>query len=533
MARLLPVGLDLHDIEVTAEREVVRILRDGLDDSWVVVPGVRLKDGSRDREIDILIASPTRGVIVIEVKGGAISIDEGVWRRSSGEALNPQPDAQIEGAKHALARRLKAMGIDMRGLFIIDAVSLPAVRNVPESGAGVALPRERILDGTLLDHPQAAIEALLPEHDPVPLERFSRFLSALKPTIELDGRVGRASPAAMRLLDQATIDHLTVARGLDVNQRVVATGGPGTGKSWLIVDWARRAVERGERTAVICFNKPISEQLASSLADVDVTVATYHSLIIDHLMAGHDFAIPPTGGAEYWDHTPTTILMDHIDSIERRFDTFIIDEGQDLRPHWLDSLEALLDPVGPRRILMTIDPEQMIYVGADVWREPEGAMRLPLGTSLRSCRHVADVVLALGGPGPLPAAPAGMPTVRLASGNKETVKNVRKRVRELVEDYGVPHSEILVLATSRDEQRRLLESSDDVVTLVEWEARAEGVVPCETVHRTKGIEATAVILVAPEEEPRTQLVYIGASRAVWSLTLIGPATLGELCGLTG
>jgi ATP-dependent exoDNAse (exonuclease V) alpha subunit len=59
------------------------------------------------------------------------------------------------------------------------------------------------------------------------------------------------------------------------------------------------------------------------------------------------------------------------------------------------------------------------------------------------------------------------------------------------------------------------------------------VVPCETVHRTKGIEATAVILVAPEEEPRTQLVYIGASRAVWSLTLIGPATLGELCGLTG
>lgn len=533
MARLLPDGLDLHEIEVVAERSVVEILRDGLDDSWVVVHGIRLKDGHRDREIDVLIASPTRGVLVIEVKGGPISIDQGVWKRSDGSALSPQPDAQIEGAKHALARRLKAMGIDLRGLFMLDAVSLPAVRNIPDDGLGVALPRERILDGTRLDNPYPAVAAILEEQAPVPLERFSRFLSALKPTIELDGRVGRASPAAMRLLDQTTIDHLGVARELDVNRRVVATGGPGTGKSWLIIDWAKRAVERGERVAVICFNKPISEQLAASLADVDVRVATYHSLIIDHLLPGHDFAIPAGAGAEYWDHRPTEILVENLGTIATRFDTFIIDEGQDLRPQWLDSLEALLDPAGPGRILMTIDPEQMIYVRESDWREPEGAMRLPLVTSLRSCRHVAEVVKALGGPGPLPAAPAGMPTIRLASGAKETAKNVRRRITQLVTEYGVPHSEILVLTTSRDEQRKLLEASDDEVTLVEWEDRAEGVVPCETVHRTKGLEATAVILVAPEDEPRRQLVYIGASRAVWSLTLIGPPALGELCGLTG
>lgn len=533
MARLLPDGLDLHEIEVTAEREVVRTLRDRLDDSWVVVHGIRLKDGRRDREIDILIASPTRGVLVIEVKGGTISIDQGVWRRHDGTALSPQPDVQIEGAKHALVRRLKGMGIDLRDLYMLDAVSLPAVRNIPDDGLGVALPRERILDGTRLDHPHAAVAAILEEQPPVPVERFNRFLSALKPTIELDGRVGRASPAALRLLDQTTIDHLGVARELDVNRRVVATGGPGTGKSWLIVDWAKRAVERGERVAVICFNKPISEQLASSLADVDVVVATYHSLIIDHLLPGHDFAIPAGAGAEYWDHRPTEILMENLDAITTRFDTFIIDEGQDLRPQWLDSLDALLDPDGPGRILMTIDPEQMIYVGRSEWREPEGAMRLPLVTSLRSCRHVAEVVQALGGPGPLPAAPAGMPTIRLASGARETVKNVRRRITQLVEEYGVPHSEILVLTTSREEQRALLDASDDAVTLVEWEDRAEGVVPCETVHRTKGIEATAVILVAPEETPRKQLVYIGASRAVWSLTLIGPPALGELCGLTG
>jgi len=531
MARLLPADFELREIDDPAERSVVRSLVEALDDQWIVVPNVRVKTPKHDIEIDVVVAHPGRGVVLVEVKGGPVAVTDGVWT-SYGNRLRPPPDEQIIRAKHGLVRRLRTMGIDLTDLFIVDTVGLPHVRNVPPEGLGTALPRERILDGTVLDDPGPAFEAILREHDPVPVERFERFLTALKPTVVLDGGTGRASPAALRLLDEATTERLDALRALGDHDRVVVTGGPGTGKTWLVLDWARRAARRGDRTAVICFNRPIANQLAAALDGHDLIVATYHSLLMDHLLPGHDFAVPPGAGQEYWDHVPTAILAEHLDAVEQRFDTFIVDEAQDLRPQWFDSLETLLDPAGPRRILMTVDEAQMIYVSPDRWRRPDGVVTLPLETNLRSCRHVAAVIEHLGGPSPLPSAPAGLETVLLPSGPRETVKSVRRRVRELVTDHGVPHSEILVLTSTRELRDAVLGASDETVAFGSWEDRDEGVVICQTIHRTKGLEATAVILVAPEDEPDAQLVYIGVSRAIWSLTLVGTAPLAALTGLT-
>jgi superfamily I DNA/RNA helicase len=118
----------------------------------------------------------------------------------------------------------------------------------------------------------------------------------------------------------------------------------------------------------------------------------------------------------------------------------------------------------------------------------------------------------------------------LPSGPRETVKSVRRRVHQLVSDHGVPHGEILVLTTTRETRDLVLDASDETVGFSSWEDRDEGVVVCQTIHRTKGLEATAVILVAPEDEPDRQLVYIGVSRAIWSLTLVGSVGLAELTG---
>lgn len=529
MARLIPADLDLHEIDDAAERSVVRDLTERLDDQWVIVPNVRIKVDHTDREIDIVVAHPGRGAVLLEVKGGPVTVVDGVWS-SYGNKLRPQPDEQIMKAKHGLVRRLKAMGIDLTDLFLVDAVCLPAVRNVPPEGLGTALPREQIIDGTVLDDPTPAFEAILREHDPVPVARFERFLTALKPTVVLDGGTGRASPAALRLLDETTEERLDALRALGDHDRVVVTGGPGTGKTWLVLDWARRAAERGDRTAVICFNRPIANQLAAALADHDVIVATYHSLLMDHLLPDHDFAVPPDAGQEYWDHVPTRILSELLHTVEQRFDTFIIDEAQDLRPQWFDSLDGLLDPSGPQRILMTVDEAQMIYVSPDRWRRPDGVVTLPLDANLRSCRHVAAVIEHLGGPRALPSAPAGLQTVLLPSGPRETVKSVRRRIQQLVTDHGVPHGEILVLTTTRETRDLILDASDDTVGLCSWDHRDEGVVVCETIHRTKGLEATAVILVAPEPDPDPQLVYIGVSRAIWSLTLVGSSRLADVTG---
>ena len=73
----------------------------------------------------------------------------------------------------------------------------------------------------------------------------------------------------------------------------------------------------------------------------------------------------------------------------------------------------------------------------------------------------------------------------------------------------------------------------DGCPLTRWEQRSEDAVLCETVHRTKGLEKMAVILVDQSEEPNEVLLYVGASRAVASLTVVGSMAVGEALALVG
>ncbi len=109
-------------------------------------------------------------------------------------------------------------------------------------------------------------------------------------------------------------------------------------------------------------------------------------------------------------------------------------------------------------------------------------------------------------------------------------KRVRDAVKTLSQTYGIPFSQIAVLTThtsARLVARRAIEGC----RLVRWADRCEDAVLCETVHRTKGLERTAVILVDMSGEPDPMLLYIGASRAVSVLRLVGPPGLAHAAGV--
>jgi hypothetical protein len=123
----------------------------------------------------------------------------------------------------------------------------------------------------------------------------------------------------------------------------------------------------------------------------------------------------------------------------------------------------------------------------------------------------------------------------MAGGAKERRKRVRDLLAELTEVHGVPRSQILVLTLRtwlRDELLEAAAAHPLELPLARWEHRSEDTVLCETVHRTKGLERAAVIVVGGSDDADPQLVYIGASRAIWSLTLVGQTQLAEIAGLS-
>ena len=521
MAHLVPSDFDLGGLE-HSERRVCEAMLSGLDDTWLVLPTVPIFDRG-DAEIDLLLVSPAQGVVLVEVKGGAVHLEDGVWYQYD-RRLAKSPVEQVARAKHALIGRMRSARVDMEGLYMTHVVALPDVGAIPVEGLGPDAPASILLAKPELLDPSAAIRRFgAPDRVPVPRDRLERFVRAVRPTVELSTGEGGVMLATSRHLDATTRAVMTAVRGLDSQQRVLVTGGAGTGKTWLAIDWARRAVARGERTLVVCFNKPIGEFLHRRLRNTTATVGTYHDVVV-RLLEPHGFRVGENPGPDYWDTIPTAGLAFHADRIGQPFDTLIIDEGQDIKPHWLESLERLLDPSGPRRLLMTADPSQAIYERD--WVPPPNMVTNHLEHNLRNARPIAAFVKRLGGPEPLPGAPGTVPVRHLlAGGRKEIAKRVRETVVELTEQHSIPFSGILVVTRHKKERDDLVANPPEGCPMVRWEDRSEEAILCETVHRAKGLERLAVIYVDTSAEPDRQLQYIGASRAIAWLTLVGSPAL--------
>jgi len=527
VAKLLPADFDLTLLP-ESEQRVCKAFLLGLDETWTVVPSVPILVDGADCEIDIVLVSPTRGMVLVEVKGGLITIDKGRWMQY-GRQLHRSPVEQVMKAKHQLFKRLRTSNVSTEGLFTVHAVALPDVGSVPSAGLGPDAPAEILFAKPQLEFPAVAVNALLREHGPVEPKRVARLLAALRPDIALDGNEGQVLQWAGKQLDAETRIHLTNMREIDRNHRVLVTGGAGTGKTMLVVDWAKRAIERGERTLVVCFNRPIADQLQRSLADTSAMASTYHDIAV-RLLEPHGFKVGANPTAEYWRDVPTEALEFHAERIGTPFDTIIVDEGQDIYPHWFASLERLLDPNGPRNLLVVADPAQAIYVKP--WNPPADMMEVPMLFNLRNCAAIARLVQRLGGPAPLPSAPHGDTVLHLhAGGYKEVRKRVRDSVQQLSQTYSIAFSQIAVLTMHTDVRDALLAEPIEGCPLVRWVDRSEDAILCETVHRTKGIERTAVIVVDLSGEPDKRLLYIGVSRAVSVLRLVGPPALAHAAGV--
>jgi DNA helicase IV len=64
-----------------------------------------------------------------------------------------------------------------------------------------------------------------------------------------------------------------------------------------------------------------------------------------------------------------------------------------------------------------------------------------------------------------------------------------------------------------------------------WEERFDGNIVCETIHRIKGLERDAVILVTSQADLPDNLLYVGMSRAISKLIIVGPPALRARLGL--
>ena len=533
MGILVPADFDLRTIENGDEREVVRRLVDGLNDGWLIFPNVTFRT-HRAHEIDVVLLHEELGVVHLEVKGHRVYVQGGEWYGVQGK-MKPQPFSQAETNAYALRDELKKRWPGVFDHFPVRfGVAFPNTTEL-HGHLPPAVKRSQLFLAPDLEDIQHAIETFVAESRPgsrFTVEQMNGIIQYLKPDADFTWDPEARIRMHRQRMEALCASQVRALERLDANRRVVVTGGAGSGKTRLALGWARRAsISRNERVLVTCFNEPLADQIKFHLEDYEnVVVGAF--LSIARTFEGMPHLEEPVNmtaedASTFWNETVIGHLHLNWPRITEKFDTIIIDEAQDFSPAWIAQLESLLDEEGPRRLMMVADSGQEIFSrGFRMPKTEDGWTLCELVNNCRNSHQIARLLRTLLGGAPSPEI--GPETIGIEFDEATTADFVAK-VKTILDrqpDDGsgllAPIGSKVVLVPSV----KLRDALRSELGLGSWDERDTKIV-CETERRMKGTEFDTVILVDPEYRMDDRALYIGISRAINQLFVVGSRELGE------
>ncbi len=532
MARVFPDGWrELPPLENhSGELETLRELAEGLPDDYTVYHGVHWTRIDRSNhaiygEIDYAVVSPAGKLLLIEKKAGVLfETPEGLMKHYGG---------QPKSVSSQLARNLDALHYRLRRscaphpVFVDALLYCPhhRVRNPGSAGIDPA----RIVDAGSSKQLIDIILRILPatdESSPA-TEQVHRFLAELIEIVpEVHATVGEAGTLYTRLSGGLS----EWARRLDFSPfRLRVVGTAGSGKTQLAMAVYRDALAAGCRPLYVCYNRPLSDHIAS-IAPAGGTVSNYHHLGAQiALKQGLQVDFSQPGAFARIEQVLDAYTPDSGECC----DELIVDEGQDFPQPWADNLMRFLAPGG--RVWWLEDPMQNLYRRDSV--SLPGWTTLRCDTNYRSPKRIVQLINGLIPQcGPMTAgSPVMGHDVDILSYDspRGLLMNTVNALNRCVEaGFKKQH---IALITYRGRDTSSLATYDRLgpYTLKgptgDYDPQgipihAEGDITIDSVHRFKGRAAPCVVLTEIEfetlDDNAIRRLFVGATRATMKLVLV-------------
>jgi len=516
---------DLND----GEQKVVRVLADGLSDSWFIFTRQDLWSAERTYEIDVLLMHEKYGFLALEVKGGPVRIANGEWYRGH-ERFRVSPVRQVHDAAFELRDQIRETSLLLKHVHIPYAVAFPDVVKLDGQ-----LPPSCTEDMLFLNPVFENIEELVincinksGHRQYLSSQKIEEFFKIVLPTVNFvwdpEARRRYSEDAMTRISDE----QVRALRSLDINDRVLVSGVAGSGKTRLALWWANQSARAGRNTFLTCYNDPLSKYLASaSVPYPTLTVGPFLRAVSQ--FPGIPQLEEPTDLGDrddFWNSQMIDHLLTHAGDSHVKFETIVIDERQDFNDEWMEIIEKLLVDENAK-ILCVADQNQDLYDRG--FFMPEGGSPWALAElriNCRNTREIASFVQRFGGGMSASASLEGDPVKFVAANNEDELVNaVLAEIRRVQLALGQNISELVVITGTSAERDLFYEIDSSEIKFSKWEERGESSVACETVKRAKGIEAGHVIFATLNQEIKKNEIYVGTSRARTSLVFIGPNAL--------
>ena len=541
MPRLIPTD---PQFTTASEQEVWTLLRDGLGPDDVLIANLRLTDETKDHEADLIALMPDVGIVVVEVKGGAVWHEDGHWwiRRHAGPTVI-DPATQALTTKYAVRsyvahdeRWATRHHVAWAHAVVTPHASFPAEFDVPDCPRWMLHDREDLADLVERLHETARQQRqgkVPPTHDDV--ELIAEILTGrLRTSYDVNAESDERAAVADRLTqEQSAI--LGVTRLL---RRVEVRGGAGSGKTVLALQQAKQLTKgrygmKAQRVALLCYSLGLAAHLKREVASWNrkerpAFVGTFHEF-------GQQWGAPDgdRSDGDFWERRLPALMSELADGLAdgEKYDAVIVDEAQDFADDWWQPVLKALRDEEEGGLYLYSDEGQRIFARFD--RPPVHLVPLVLDHNLRNTRQIHDAFVPLaesrmyarGGDGPavrFVAAPPG-----------KAVEAADDEVEALLEAGWKPGN-ICLLTTGRRHPVQV-ERTEFHDQEGYWETFFdEDDVFYGHVLGCKGLERRAVVLCVNEstvKERARERLYVGMSRATDELVVVGdPDVVREMGG---
>ncbi len=563
MARMYPN--ELKEITVsTAEYHLYHQLRDQLDEQYVVFHSVAWQAIGRngrpqDGEADFVIAHPTNGILVIEVKGGAVTWQPQTkqWFSTSAggrKHIVKDPFEQARVAKYTLLTLLgQAIG-ETRHINIGHAVAFPEAY-VPDEPLGADKPRAIVLDmADTADLPTWTRQAMRYWRGEQSRKQSAAGENGMLALLTLLGRTRELRPVLWGAFQRErqemiklTHEQFFVLNMLNRQRQAAIAGVAGSGKTLLAAEKATRLAAKGFRVLLTCYNKNLSHFLQQHIGDIpNLHITHFHKLCFD--MARQADLVPLQGKNRlrfYTEQLPEA-LLDASDHTDTRYDAIIVDEGQDFHDNWWLPLQSLMADPDDGILYIFFDDNQQIYrwqartenSDQSLALYPFGSASFPIKTepfmltiNCRNTQSIHDQVTRFYQTDtPVEArGPVGRPVSINRYANSDSLQaTLTDTVRRLTHDEKIPPNEIAILTPlSRKKSHLWLTDGFRGIHYTDQWPADDDEIHCNTIHAFKGLESTVVILAEVDQWSRKMkdldpLLYVACSRARNHLVVLMP-----------
>lgn len=362
-----------------AERKIFQAISTSPQlDGWYCMHSLGVSNHiyKREGEIDFLLVGPA-GIFTIEVKGGRVHRDNGVWKFTDryGRVTEKResPFSQAQSAMYSIRQDMaQKYGPEANKFLFGYGVAFPDivfntespewklnwVYDIEDTGTSFEKYLDRLINSW---------KSQQKNYKPLTGKDIKDIVQYLRGDFETVVPISVGIKESEAELLKLTTEQASSLDAMENNSRVIFQGAAGTGKTLLAMEQARRNAFNGLKTLMLCYNRYLAAYLEQAIKDEAlqdyITVRSIHGFFYDVIISAGlkpelELQKKKSSTQELYSEAYPKLFMKAWDN-SIQYDSLIIDEAQDvLVTNYLEPFSRILKGgIDNGNWYMFLDPE--------------------------------------------------------------------------------------------------------------------------------------------------------------------------------